>query len=169
MIGKTREGTAFRSSPDPLDLLSESQKRCLDLVAGGTRASKVIAQRLNLTAASVDTYLSKAAILLDAPNRQAAADAYIRLREARTETEENSEFRSGSRFLPVAETTKMNATRAVAAVRWLSETPPIGGSRHNLNWVETTFAIIRVAAVAFSVLAILVMLGAGGLYLLRML
>ncbi len=169
MTGKTREGTHVWPSPDPLDLLSDSQKRCLDLVAQGTRASKVIAQRLNLTAASVDTYLSKAAILLDAPNRQAAADAYIRLQRARAEMEENSELQSGSRFLPIAGRSKMNAIRAVAAVRWLSETPPIGGSRQSLDWVEKTFAIIRVAAVAFSVLAILVMLGAGGLYLLRML
>ncbi len=169
MIARSREWANYGASPDLLDQLSESQKRCLDLVAEGTRASKAIAQRLNLEASSVDTYLSKAAILLDAPNRQAAAEAYVRLQRQRAEMEENSEYPSGSRFLTIAGSSKMNATRAVAAVRWLSATPPVGGSRQSLDWVEKTFAIIRVAAVAFSVLAILVMLGAGGLYLLRML
>jgi DNA-binding CsgD family transcriptional regulator len=143
--------------------LSDRQIECLQLVAEGIESSKAIAHRVGLSPVSVDNYLSRAAKTLGAANRREAAEKYRQLRACKN----NSISRSVSRFSRLAGSFRISLDWLAAGIRWLFSVPPIGGREHNLNRVEIVILILKIAAVSFSVLLALVLLGAGLLWVLR--
>ena len=142
--------------------LSDRQIECLRLVASGVTSSKVIADRLGLAPSSVDNDLSRAAAHLGARGREEAAAAFV----ARHDRPESSVQRPVSRFPGLAAGAENVRSALVAAMRWLLDVPPIGGSQHQLNRTGIVFSILKVAVVSISVFAVLVLFGAGLLWLM---
>lgn len=141
-----------------LSELTPIQIDCLRLVARGTSASKAIGRELALSPGTVDTYLSRASRLLGAASRQEAAALFV---AAEAEAARSSGLPSQSRPSGVGTAVLAGLRRPAAGVRWLFSVPPISGPEHDLNWIEKTFAIVRVAAVSLSLVVILAVTGAG--------
>ncbi|WP_375285675.1 helix-turn-helix transcriptional regulator [Sphingomonas sp.] len=141
--------------------LTPIQIECLRLVARGMSASKAIGRELDLSPGTVDTYLSRASRLLGAASRQEAARMFL---EAETRAAECSGSTSQSRSSGVGGIVRTRLARSVAGVRWLFSVPPISGPEHDLNWIEKTLAIVRVAAVSLSFVVALAVTGAGLLW-----
>lgn len=142
--------------------LSPAQIDCLRLVASGVSKSKAIARELNLQPGTVDTYLSRACKLLDADTRQIAAERYL---DALNGPAQNSGSLSRSRSNRLGNPTTAGSFRPTTGVRWLFDVPPIGGIEQDLNWIEKTLAILRIAIVSLCLLAIIIVAGAGLLWL----
>jgi len=138
--------------------------QCLRLVADGVTSSKLIADRLGLAPSSVDNYLSRAALQLGVRGREEAAAAFI---SAETSTKGNSVRPSVSRISRITGTPTSSTHPSVAALRGLLAIPPIGGGEHRFNRVEIMFSILKVAMVCLSVLAALVLLGSGLVWLMN--
>ena len=141
--------------------LTPIQIECLRLVARGVSASKAIGRELDLSPGTVDTYLSRASRLLGAGSRHEAAQLFL---EAEARAEESSGSASQSRSPRLGETIRLGLAQPVAGVRWLFSVPPISGPEHDLNWIEKTLAIVRVAAVSLSFVVALAVTGAGLLW-----
>lgn len=147
-----------------LSELSAIQIACLRLVATGTTTSKAIGRELNLSPGTVDTYLSRASRVLGADSRQEAA---ARLIEEESRTDETSQRASQSRSQQLGAALISGLLEVAAGVRWLFSVPPVSGPEHDLNWIEKTLAILRVAIVSLSFAMILVIAGAGLLWVAR--
>jgi DNA-binding CsgD family transcriptional regulator len=142
--------------------LSDRQIECLKLVAEGVTSSKAIAGRTGLSPSSVDNYLSRAAAILRVQGREAAAAAWI----AHRSMHDNSVSQSVSRTRNLASLLKNRLSWVVTGVRWLLTVPPIGGRRHTLNRIEIILSILKVAVVSFTIFIVIVLVGAGLLWLL---
>ena len=144
--------------------LSDRQIECLRFVAEGITSSKAIADRTGLSPSSIDNYLSRAAVVLGVQGREAAAQRLIELQQAQGES---SVSPSVSRFSRLARAPNRGVHGAATAVRWLLSVPPIGGRRHDLNRIEILFSILKIAVVSFTIFLVIVLIGAGLLWLLR--
>lgn len=162
--------------------LSESQRACLLLVRDGF-TSKEIARRTGLTPQTIDQYMSKAASILGVSSRREAARI---LTEAFESPFSISELRSPT----VADTTNIASPNgspdsdrftvppvddagasnrklgAVGLVRELVSLPPVGGERHELDWVGKAAIVVRIAITAIVLVASLIALTRGAIYLL---
>ncbi len=148
-----------------LSELSTIQIACLRLVADGVTASKAIGRELDLSPGTVDTYLSRASRLLGASSRQEAARLYLEAEaQALVLGVESSQLPSQSRSQWLGEASASRFQQGAAGIRWLFSVPPVSGPEHDLNWIEKTLAIVRVAAVSFSFVVIMAVTGAGLLW-----
>lgn len=144
-----------------LSELTAIQIECLRLVARGTSASKAIGRELDLSPGTVDTYLSRASRILGAASRQDAAAIFL---EAEAQAARTSGLPSQSRSNGVGTAVLAGFRQPVAGARWLFSVPPVSGPEHDLNWIEKTLAIVRVAAVSLSFVVALAVTGAGLLW-----
>src|SRR3546814_10317080 len=144
--------------------LSKRQQECLRLVAQGITSSKAIAEVTGLSPSSIDNYLSRAAVALGEPDRLSAAKRFVELERLAAQ---NSVSRSVSRFSRVFRAIFIGKRSFAAGVRCLLRVPPLGGRQHRLNRLEITVSILKVAAVSLPTLIVLILAGAGLLWVFR--
>ncbi len=133
---------------DPVDDLSEGQKKCLRLVAQGM-SSKEIAKETGLSPPTVDTYLRQAMAKLGASSRREAA-RIVREREQ----SQNLISQSPAIAEPPQDREPMASTGKGGGRRWW-RLPPVGGSFNDLSGSEKSLEALRVAIVgAVTVLAL---------------
>lgn len=145
-----------------MEILTESQKSCLRLVAQGM-TSKEIALRTGLSPQTVDTYLKAASAKLQVANRR---DAARRLLEA--EASQNL----GSPTAAIAHPPQLKHFGSAAgsgSTRWTKHLspPPLGGLLNTLTSAERTYAVLKVAVVFAAVVVALLLLIAGVLQTFR--
>jgi DNA-binding CsgD family transcriptional regulator len=163
-----------------LDGLTDSQKTCLRLVHAG-QTSKEIARQTGLTPQTVDQYMSRAVAHLRAANRYQAAKW---LAEAEAEPIKVSEFSpqaiAPEPFSAAPMTTPaidlkagqsanddgLKPPRSTTTLADLFKLPPVGGKRHELDWVGRTALVFRVAIAAIVAAAGLVAVTRGAVHLL---
>lgn len=164
-----------------LEELTDSQRTCLLLVKEGF-TSKEIARQTGLTPQTVDQYMSRAASILGVQSRREAARI---LTEVLDPQFSSSELSSPT----VADGTEMSAKTALpdsgqptrqqpeaaspiwghgflTLVKELLKLPPVGGARHDLGWTARVAIIARVALVAAVLVASLLAITRGAIYLL---
>jgi DNA-binding CsgD family transcriptional regulator len=163
-----------------LDGLTGSQKTCLRLVHAG-QTSKEIARQTGLTPQTVDQYMSRAVALLGAANRYQAAKW---LADAEAGPIKVSEFSpqgiapdpfstapmtaptSGLNVEQSANDDGFERPRNTSTLADLFKLPPVGGKRHELDWVGRTAVVFRVAIAAIVAAAGLVAVTRGAVHLL---
>ena len=162
--------------------LSESQRACLLLVRDGF-TSKEIARRTGLTPQTVDQYMSKAAATLGVSSRRDAARILTEAFEPPFSTSElrtptvadaaniappDGSPESDKLFVQSVDgTEKFTRTlSAIGQVKELISLPPVGGKRHELGWIGKATIVVRIAVVAIVLVASLIALTRGAIYLL---
>ncbi|RED17726.1 helix-turn-helix domain-containing protein [Parasphingopyxis lamellibrachiae] len=148
-------------SAQQLSELSEGQISCLRLVARGM-SSKEIARATGLSHYTVDTYIKRALPVVGASNRRDAARIVVRSEQSQKigSPPESVVFQSDSAILnPATSHRSSNATLSS-----VFDLPKIGGGVNDLAWVERHYAIIKVAALGFSVILAITLASAGILW-----
>lgn len=143
-----------------LDRLTDRQKDCLRLVAQGF-TSKEIGRRLGISHATVDNHMRAALEVLQVESRAEAARILAAAETGQPLTSQPPRL---------AEPTELAAIQPSADPPrrlWRMAVPPVGGTRNELSMEAKVFAILRVAALGFSSLAILTIGIATLLWLLR--
>lgn len=135
--------------------LNESQKKCLRL-AGEGFTSKEIAQKTALSPLTVDQYLRRATLALEAPNRRAAARKLARI-EAKGQFKK-TEFKSAALApAPLPAEVSSNPGTADGSPLFLGF-PPLGGRPNTLSPIRRTGAIAQIGLVSASALIALVLI-----------
>ena len=127
---------------DRITELSDVQKQCLRLAAGG-RSSKEIAPLVGLTHRTVDQYLHRALQTLGATNRRDAARMLVEIESAIP----FKEFQLKPSDVAKAEIAGTSEAPTEQAQRpaGLLGLPPIGGPPNDLNRVQRLVAIGKIA------------------------
>jgi len=128
-----------------INQLTDTQQTCLRLVARNL-SSKEIAIETGLSPQTVDQYLSKAATILGASNRREAARL---LADWESAPFNKSEFKpdtiaSGKKSRSMGAHADIEGTPPgrFRLAKWI---PPLGGERHDLDFLRVLYAVLRVS------------------------
>lgn len=144
-----------------LSELSEGQRSCLRLVAEGM-SSKEIARATGLSHYTVDTYIKRALPVVGASNRRDAARIVVNSEQSQKMGPQPDSVV----FSPNSATLNSGLSHRSSNVPLSSlfDLPKIGGGVNDLAWVERHYAIIKVAALGFSVILAITLASAGILW-----
>ena len=144
-----------------LSELSEGQRSCLRLVARGM-SSKEIARATGLSHNTVDTYIKRALPVIGASNRRDAARIVVKseLSQKMGPPPESVVFQADSAIL----TSSTSHRSSNVSLSSLFDLPKIGGGVNDLAWVERHYAIIKVAALGFSIILAITLASVGILW-----
>ena len=144
-----------------LSELSEGQRSCLRLVARGM-SSKEIARATGLSHNTVDTYIKRALPVIGASNRRDAARIVVKSEQSQKmgPPPESVVFQADSAIL----TSSTSHRSSNVSLSSLFDLPKIGGGVNDLAWVERHYAIIKVAALGFSIILAITLASVGILW-----
>jgi len=131
-----------RMLDDRIARLSDMQKRCLRLAAEG-RSSKEIAPLVGLTHQTVDQYLYRARIILNAENRREAARIFAEIDSA--VPFKQFELKPNDVEIPQVNGTPEEPVEQRQAQPKPLGLPPIGGPPNDLTHAQRLIAIGKIA------------------------
>lgn len=145
---------------DRISKLSDAQKRCLRLVAEG-RSSKEIAPLVGLTHQTVDQYLHRARIILNAENRRDAARIFAKIDGA----VRFKQFELKPSDVEILQDMGISLERVEQreALSKLLGLPFIGGPPNDLTYAQRLIEIGKIALLLTITILAIVILFAGAL------
>lgn len=134
--------------------LTDRQRELLMLVGEGIETSKSLARETELSPATIDNHLSRAARVLGAKNRKEAALIFRDLSTV-APTLAPSEPKPDNLIQQLSESEGRPPLPLVKRVILFMRGPPLGGVASDMGWQEIALQIARVAFVGIVVLAAL--------------
>jgi DNA-binding CsgD family transcriptional regulator len=140
---------------DRINKLSDVQKQCLRLTAEG-RSSKEIAPVVGLTHQTVDQYLHRARVILNAENRRDAARIFAEIERA-------TPFKGFELKPPIVESPRDSGISEIPIERQpaqpkLLDLPSIGGPPNDLTRTQRLIAIGKIALFLMIIVLAMVLL-----------
>ncbi len=125
-------------------------------------SSKEIARATGLSHNTVDTYIKRALPVIGASNRRDAARIVVKSEQSQKmgPPPESVVFQADSAIL----TSSTSHRSSNVSLSSLFDLPKIGGGVNDLAWVERHYAIIKVAALGFSIILAITLASVGILW-----
>lgn len=149
-----QSGTLSHQAAIRLMGLTDRQRELLVLVGEGIETSKSLARETELSPATIDNHLSRAARVLGAKNRKEAARLFRELNTVASSITPNGSPQNN----PLEQLSELEGQPRLSPVKralLLMSGPPMGGVAPDMGWQKIALQVARVAFVGIVVLAAL--------------
>lgn len=149
-----QSGTLSHQAAIRLIGLTDRQRELLVLVGEGIETSKSLARETELSPATIDNHLSRAARVLGAKNRKEAARLFRELSTVAPSLKTKGSIQNNPVEQP-SESEGQPQLSLVESALLFMRGPPLGGAAPNKSWQEIALQVAHVAFVGIAVLAAL--------------